>query len=488
LSRRGPLRLACLLALATAAGLAAAQTTSPSKPPAGTGPKAGSATSKAPVKRAAPPTKPAARSGRKESAEKTKPAANAPAKAAAGAATPQRQQSLQREQRELQAELSKLKRDLATAESTRSEASRALADAERGISQTNRRLRELAAGRARVEQQIAALAQRERDVTARQGSEQRRLDDFLRQQHRVDDPSPLQRVLVGGDANQAARDALYLTYLTRDADAAVSQLQQRRVELSALREESAQKSAELSKIAEDEVANRAQLQREQAQRKQALDAVGRQIAGQKQSIARLEQDDRRLSALLDRIGAILAEQQRREADRAKRADTAPRPPASPPAIADAAPRPDQRSSAAIRPPFDGNFGQMKGRLVLPVNGTVSARFGSPRRGEGGSGPSWKGVFIRAPEGAEVRAVGEGQVVFADWLRGFGNLIVIDHGEGFLSVYGNNETLLRNTGDRVAVGEVISSVGNTGGSETPGLYFELRFQGRPFDPLTWVAAR
>ena len=103
-------------------------------------------------------------------------------------------------------------------------------------------------------------------------------------------------------------------------------------------------------------------------------------------------------------------------------------------------------------------------------------------------PSSKGIFIRAAEGADVRSVGDGQIVFADWLRGFGNLLVIDHGEGYLSIYGNNEALLRNVGDKVAVGEVVASVGNTGGNEAPGLYFELRFQGRPFDPLTWVAAR
>jgi septal ring factor EnvC (AmiA/AmiB activator) len=126
---------------------------------------------------------------------------------------------------------------------------------------------------------------------------------------------------------------------------------------------------------------------------------------------------------------------------------------------------------------------------MPVVGEVTGRFGAPRRVEGGgTAPTWKGIFIRAPAGTGVQAVADGQVVFADWLRGFGNLMVIDHGEGFLSVYGNNESLLRNVGDKVAVGSVIAAVGNTGGIEQAGLYFELRFQGRPFDPLKWVAAR
>ncbi|MEF9943701.1 MAG: peptidoglycan DD-metalloendopeptidase family protein, partial [Burkholderiaceae bacterium] len=82
----------------------------------------------------------------------------------------------------------------------------------------------------------------------------------------------------------------------------------------------------------------------------------------------------------------------------------------------------------------------------------------------------------------------GQVVFADWLRGFGNLLILDHGDSYLSVYGNNESLYKNVGDRVSIGETVASVGNTGGGDLPSLYFELRHQGRPFDPLKWMGSR
>jgi septal ring factor EnvC (AmiA/AmiB activator) len=95
------------------------------------------------------------------------------------------------------------------------------------------------------------------------------------------------------------------------------------------------------------------------------------------------------------------------------------------------------------------------------------------------------VFIRAAEGQPVRAIAAGQVVFADWMRGFGNLLIVDHGEKYLSVYANNESLLKQVGDPVAAGEPIATVGATGGSEQSGLYFELRHLGKPFDPLTWV---
>jgi septal ring factor EnvC (AmiA/AmiB activator) len=88
----------------------------------------------------------------------------------------------------------------------------------------------------------------------------------------------------------------------------------------------------------------------------------------------------------------------------------------------------------------------------------------------------------------VRAVAAGRVAFADWLRGFGNLLILDHGEGILSVYGNNEAVLVSTGERIEAGAQVATVGTSGGHREPGLYFELRYEGRPFDPLRWVAAR
>jgi septal ring factor EnvC (AmiA/AmiB activator) len=133
----------------------------------------------------------------------------------------------------------------------------------------------------------------------------------------------------------------------------------------------------------------------------------------------------------------------------------------------------------------GAFAALRGQLRLPVKGTIAGRFGSPRA-EGGA--SWKGIFIRAAEGAEVKAVAGGAVVFSDWLRGFGNLLIIDHGDDFLSVYGNNESLLATVGASVKGGESVATVGNSGGNPDSGLYFELRHRGQPFDPLKWASNR
>jgi len=426
----------------------------------------------------------------KGSAPAAKPTPQPPASASP---TPQRQQELQRQRRELQTELARMKRQLAAKESTRSAATDALASSELAISQVNRRLHELARARERLEQQLAALEARDRDAANRAGDQQRQLDRLLREQHRLGLRDPLHLLLEGGEPDRLARDATYLGYLARDTDASVSQLQVRRLELAELHDQTEQKRAEIAKLAEEEARDRQSLEKEQARRKRALDQLAKEIAGQRRSIASLERDEQRLGALIDQLSRILAEQARKEAERARRL-------AEREAAAKRAARqtkdPKRREdpvaiapTAPISPSSAGSFAQQKGKLALPVQGAVAHRFGSARRGDGAAGgPTWKGVFVQAPAGMQVRSVGDGQVVFADWLRGFGNLLVIDHGDGYLSIYGNNEALLRNVGDRVAVGDVVASVGSTGGSEVPGLYFELRFQGRPFDPLGWVAAR
>jgi septal ring factor EnvC (AmiA/AmiB activator) len=129
----------------------------------------------------------------------------------------------------------------------------------------------------------------------------------------------------------------------------------------------------------------------------------------------------------------------------------------------------------------GAFESLRGRLPAPIAGKIAARFGAKR----GDGPTWRGMFIKAPEGTDVRAIAAGRVVFANWMRGYGNLIIINHGGEYLSIYGNNQTLMKQAGDAVKPGDVIASAGNTGGNEESGLYFELRHLGKAFDPAGWV---
>ena len=129
------------------------------------------------------------------------------------------------------------------------------------------------------------------------------------------------------------------------------------------------------------------------------------------------------------------------------------------------------------------FAQLQGKLRLPVRGEVTNRFGAPREEPGST---WKGLFIRADGGAPVHAVADGRVVYAEWLRGFGNLLILDHGKGYMSLYAQGEALARKVGEVVRAGDPVAQAGASGGQAETGLYFELRRDGKPFDPMRWVA--
>jgi len=135
-------------------------------------------------------------------------------------------------------------------------------------------------------------------------------------------------------------------------------------------------------------------------------------------------------------------------------------------------------------PVEGDqpFATLKGKLAWPVQGRLAGDFGQPRAG---SVVKWNGVLLEAPAGTAVRAVYHGRVAFADWLPGLGMLVIIDHGGGYMSLYGHNEALLKEAGDWVQPGETIAQVGDTGGAPRPALYFEIRFKGEPVNPHTWI---
>jgi septal ring factor EnvC (AmiA/AmiB activator) len=133
-------------------------------------------------------------------------------------------------------------------------------------------------------------------------------------------------------------------------------------------------------------------------------------------------------------------------------------------------------------PVDSNaeFARLRGRLVWPVNGRLVARFGETRAG----GVKWDGVLVATERGAPVRAVYQGRVIYADWLPGLGLLTIVDHGDGYMSLYGHNERLYKAAGEQVAAGDEIASAGDSGGTTRPELYFEIRKGGRPVDPRPW----
>ncbi|MFI8394738.1 murein hydrolase activator EnvC [Pseudomonas sp. NPDC078863] len=238
------------------------------------------------------------------------------------------------------------------------------------------------------------------------------------------------------------------------------------------------------------------LEKVRKERQQVLAKLNDDVKARDQKLAAREQDQADLSKVLKTIEETLA-RQAREAEEARQKALIAQQEAEKKRLREAqadtsdAPRKPARSSpgalvSSSGETFGGPFAATRGKLPWPVDGRLLARFGESRGDDART--KWDGVMISASAGSQVHAVHGGRVVFADWLRGAGLLVILDHGNGFLSLYGHNQTLLKSAGDVVKAGESISTVGNSGGQDTPALYFAIRQQGHPSDPAQWCRAQ
>jgi murein hydrolase activator len=362
---------------------------------------------------------------------------------------------------ELRSRIEQAKKDLAAAEGAHSEAADQLRASETAISEANRSLRALAERQRDVRSDLRRLASDRREARDQLASEQARVGALLRARYLNGDERLLKLVLSGDNPNRIARDLTYYEYVLAAQNELVGELRAKMDRIAAVERRTREASDALANLEREARAEQARLVAQAAERRKVLASISDQISGQRHQIQTLQRDEKRLSRLVDEL--------------AKAIRSAPPPPREGAARNDRVPVP-----GAI-----GSFSDAKGRLRLPVRGELAGRFGAPRQG---SSLTWKGVLILAPEGEEVRAVAPGRVVFADWMRGFGNLLILDHGENYLTIYGYNEAVLKKVGDTVHAGDVIATVGSTGGAGTSGLYFEIRHEGKPFDPLTWVSLK
>lgn len=391
------------------------------------------------------------------------------ASSAAGAAAPAPSEEL----KALRSKLEALKRDIARSESSRTEAADALKSSEQAISESNRKLSELAAAKSEVDRQIEELRTQQDAVEKRLGKQRELAARLVYQQYTAPPAAALQALTSGQNPSAVARTSVYLDYIAHARREILDGLRKDSETLRSLGEETAKRQAELAGIQQAQTAERKRLDSERANHKQVLAGIAAQIHRQRQEAGALERDEKRLTKLVQDIARLLAARKPPPAPpRKPDAPTVGIAPSAPPP-----PSPPPRSASG-----DSLFEQLKGRLLMPVRGELAGRFGSPRSD---SGMSWRGLFIQAPAGREVKAVAAGRVVFADWLRGFGNLLILDHGDGFMSLYGYNESLIGRIGDPVKGGDTVATVGSSGGNTVTGLYFELRHQGRPFDPMGWL---
>jgi septal ring factor EnvC (AmiA/AmiB activator) len=253
---------------------------------------------------------------------------------------------------------------------------------------------------------------------------------------------PLKLLLAARDPLRNARLFTYYGYFGRARARQIADIQQHVQRVDELDGELAQQQTELASLKQAQQNQLALLERSRSERQKVLASLESESRTREQSLARLKSQQADLEQLLQQLN---------------------------------------RSLKSVPPPDTATaFGRLRGQLLWPVTGRVTAAFGDARA----SGVKWDGLVVATERGAPVKAVSAGRVVYADWLPGLGLLAIIDHGEGYLSLYGHNERLYKAAGESVAAGEVIAAAGDTGGRPEPELYFEIRRDGRPVDPRPW----
>jgi len=255
---------------------------------------------------------------------------------------------------------------------------------------------------------------------------------------------PLKLLLTQRDPAKTGRAFTYYEYLARARSERLEGISTSLSQLVYSQSKLEKAQAELQQLSEKQARQYSRLETQRTQRRELLARLNSHITNTDVQVRRLQAD-------ADHLARLLQELNRRLADLPSRGT---------------------------------GFSVLRGRLALPVTAPIQARFGEARRV---AGTYWRGLMFRAPAGTPVRAIYHGQVVYADWLRGFGLLLIVDHGQGYMSLYSHNQQLLKGVGARVAEGEEIALVGDSGGLAETGLYFELRHNGTPQDPLLWCNA-
>jgi len=371
---------------------------------------------------------------------------------------------------QLKKQLEALKKELDHAQEEHKDAADALKESEVAISGANKKLHEISKQQIDNKKALAKLEAESKSTNIALNQQQKLLSGQLYQQYIHGQQSYVQMILQSQRPSEVARDLHYYSYVAKARADLISNMQDNLNKITKLNELTASKLQEITDLKQKQIDEKRILELQKKEKSKVVKSLSQQIAEQRGQIKKLSRDEKRLSQLVSRLAKIIPKKKKVVKQPSQSTKTTPQPDTS---ISNEKLPSDNFTGA--------NFSALKGKLRLPVRGEISNRFGSVRQD---SGISWKGLFIKASEGAEVKAVASGRVVFADWLRGFGNLIILDHGDGYMSLYGNNQSVLRQEGEMVKGGDTIASVGNTGGNESNGLYYELRKQSRPFDPMAW----
>ncbi len=346
---------------------------------------------------------------------------------------------------------------------------------EKSIARASRQLRDITGTLATLSEELKALATSITKLESQRKQQEVLLAHQLDAAFRQGQHNGLQLILSGEESQRSERILAYFGYLNEARQQNIAELQHTRTELAAQKRQVEQKQATQKTLLAEQQTQQKALEQARGERKQTLSTLESSLEKDQQQLTELRQNEARLRdqiARAEREAKARAEREAREAakvrereEQAKRSGSRYQPSES------------ERSLMART----GGLGQPAGQAIWPVRGRVEHRFGEPLQGE----LRWKGLVIAAPEGTDVKAIADGTVMMADWLQGYGLVVVLQHGKGDMSLYGYNQSALVSVGAQVKAGQPIALVGTSGGQSQPALYFEIRRQGQAVNPQPWL---
>ncbi len=331
--------------------------------------------------------------------------------------------------------------------SKKNQLQRKLQKSETAIGNISRSLAKLAKQLKQQRRELRNRQQEKKQKSRELAQQQQLLAQQIRASYAMGNQGYAKLFLNQEDPAAIGRTLIYYDYLNQSRTHNIKAIDQRIAELSRIESDIQRKQQKITAAQQQRKKEKGALEKQLRSRKAILTSIQKDIQNQSQRLVQLEQARKDLQRLLKSLSEALAD----------------------------------------IPPDVGNikqFSQLKGKLLRPTKGKVNNRFGK-RRKDGG-GIKWQGITITAKAGTQVNAVHHGRVAFSDWLRGFGLLVILDHGDGYMSLYGHNESLYKDVGEWVESGETIATVGESGGQSDSGLYFEIRKNGKPQNPRPWLA--
>ncbi len=374
-------------------------------------------------------------------------------------------------------ELRTAQQKLTLSQRERTKQQRSLNEAERQIQQIERSLGATREEMRKSRERIAQLKREQAQLRAARDEQLQQLKNDIKQAYRAGKDDYFKLLLNQENPALLSRQLRYYSYIHKARSERITELDSSLVELQKLEQEEAVQTQRLEELTQRLASEEVNLKEAQGTRAKALAVLNSEIRTQDRTVRELRRNQANLQALMQRLERQAREQERLERERVRReaerrareaaaaGKAAPKPPPEKP------PEPQWGQTPDYSAPY-------RGACPLPVSGNIRAQFGADR----GGGLRWNGLVIDAKPGTQVKAVKAGKVMYADYLRGYGNLVIIDHGNGFMSLYGYNRSIQVKVNDQVATGANISIVGDASGEA--GLYFETRVRGRPSQPGNW----